>query len=956
MLAERDRRVESLYHAALERPAAVRDAFLADACGDDDALRLEVASLVALADDANGFLERPALASPTPGQTLGAYTLEVLIGAGGMGEVYKARDTRLDRIVAIKILPQEFAADPHRLHRFEQEARAIAALNDPHICTLHDVGECNGTPFLVMELVEGETIAERLARATPMPLDEVLRDASQIAHALDAAHRHGIVHRDLKPGNVMLTKTGVKLLDFGVAKLRHDPIAVDSASRLPDQIVASALVGTLPYMSPEQIEGGAVDARSDIFSFGAILFEMLTSQRALEGMTQATIVASILRAGELALAEVPQHIAALSAPVRRRLDRVLHRCLARDPDDRWQSAADLAAELAWIDAERSTENERGESADDRTSAQSRERYWMVATVLALIAASALGAWAWLRPPAPRPSEHLELLPPDGYPFDLGPATLAISPDGLQMVFVADRRLWHRALDGDPVPQPVPALEVASQQPVWSPNGRFIGLCVGSWLKGTLKKIDAVGGQVFPLAGDCAVGGAAWSPTGVIVYVGPQRNLYQVPEGGGASRPATELDAARLEDFHASPSFLPDGHRFVFFAHSLDASKSAVFLASLDSPTRTRLFEANSSVQYANGFLIYQQEGALLARPFDERTGETGEPVALDTDVYFHRANRSAAFSASANGTLIYRKFLRIQRTLTWFDRNGHPASTIGEPGLYSNARPSHDGRRLVMTKTSDSSQNGDLWIVDDLSTGRSWKMTSDRLDDDMAVWLPDDKCIAFSSNRTGQYNLYAMPSSGVRAEELLLDSPEEKFPSGSARSPRGDLLLFTLEATGRRELWAQPMTSDCRAADRAFPLTASTAIQGIGLVSPDGKWMVFDELEGVSSNKVFVQRFAAPGNSRKIPVSPGCCARWTASGTRMQILYKAQDQNLAVDVTEGSDGEPSLGPPHELFTPARAVGPLAASGDRLLFLVSPERPPQERLEVWLNWPSTLARK
>ena len=670
-----------------------------------------------------------------PGAKLGPYEILSRIGAGGMGQVWKARDTRLNRIVAIKISAAKFS------ERFAQEARAIAALNHPHICTLHDVGP----DYLVMEYVEGPQIGG------PLPLDRVLRLAIELASALEAAHRQGITHRDLKPANILVTKSGVKVLDFGLAKIEHTKEAVANDETLTKAITQEgSIVGTLQYMAPEQLQAKATDARADIFSFGCVLYEMLTGKRAFDGANTASVIAAIMD-------REPPSVAQVAPPA---LDWALRRCLAKDPDERWQSARDLRAALERV-------SHSGTEATSEPRPGHSRRMWIAAIVVATLAAVTVSAIHFREKPPETPVMRLSIAPPEKNRVD-GATAPAVSPDGRQVVFAATSddgksRLWLRPLDSLTA-QPLAGTENASY-PFWAPDNKSIGF----FAAGKLKKMDVSGGPATTLADASQSRGGTWSRDGVIVFAPtPYSGLQQVPASGGVVRPATRFDTgAPPQRF---PSFLPDGRHFLYLHGTGAREQRTLRIGSLDSPgpDRTLLGAADSSAMYAQGHLLFVRGTTLVARPFDaKRLAFTGEEVPVAEQILLlARVNNSWVFSVSANGVLAYESAGVSALHLTWLDRAGKRLGTVGDPGDLGEVQISPDRRTAAVHVFEASSGNYDIWLYDVLR-GLRTRFTFGPAPDQFPVWSPDGRVIVFSSNRTGRYDLYRKPADGSRNEELL---------------------------------------------------------------------------------------------------------------------------------------------------------------------------------------------
>jgi Tol biopolymer transport system component len=738
MASDRWRQVESLYHAALARPAGERAAFLAEACGDDAEMRAEVESLIAQVDGASSFLESPAMideVSPLSlvGRQLGAYRIDAPVGAGGMGEVYRAKDTRLGRDVAVKILPAAWVTDPQRRSRFEREARAIAALNHPHICTIHDVGHDAGVDFLVMELLEGRTLAARLARG-PLPLTEALARAIEIADALSKAHRQGIIHRDVKPGNVMLTKSGAKLLDFGLARLvRDEPTTPTSDARTNTAPLteAGAVLGTLQYMAPEQLEGRQVDARTDIWAFGCVLYEMVSGRRAFTASSDAGLISAILTSEARPLASSP-------------LDRPIRKCLAKDPDRRWQTAADLTDELRWIGGW-SAESGSSAPVSDATRRGRVPRWRLLRLAPAALALAAVGiAAGYFLHPAPEVRyTRFDIQPPLRTVW--GNGGLAISPDGRRVAFVAvsggKSSIWIREVN-DTRTRNLAGTDGADIYLFWSPDGTSLGFFADK----KLKTIPSNGGPVLSLADAPRPGGGTWNRDDVIVFapdVVSNRGLLRVPADGGPVGPLTALDAGDGDGGYRAPVFLPDGRHLLF------VSRSGIHATSLADPGhRVRVLNEASSVQFASGHLLFVSNGSLWARPFDPSAlALSGEATRIADDVDWPRdltITRASAkrgqyefsyeFSASEAGLLVYRTLGREPvRQFVWLDRGGREASRLPITGALASPVLSPDGTRL--TFSMDSSGNRDIYVVLDIEHPVPRKLSFDAGSDSWPAWF-----------------------------------------------------------------------------------------------------------------------------------------------------------------------------------------------------------------------------
>jgi len=641
-----------------------------------------------------------------PGTRLGPYEVLSAIGAGGMGEVYKARDTRLDRVIAIKVLPSDLAGRSELRERFEREAKTIANLNHPHICLLHDIGHQDGTDFLVMEYLEGETLAARLLKG-PLPLDQVLRYSIEIADALDKAHRSGVTHRDIKPGNIMLTKNGTKLLDFGLAKLKEAAAPAESVSQMPtlshNPTVQGTLLGTIQYMAPEQVEGknDEVDARTDIFAFGAVVYEMATGQKAFQGKSTASMFAEILE-------HDPPPISSLRPMTPTALDRLVKLCLAKEPERRWQSAADAAHELKWI-AEGGSELGIPAARDVRAS----RRLALVSSIAALVLGAVLASVAvWKVKPMPsQPVTRAVITLPTGDRLTFGGQEqlgIAFSPDGSQLAYLANRsgmeQIYLRKMDSLEG-KPIPGTDRGSG-PFFSPDGQWLGF----FADGKLKKISVNGGAALSLADAALPRGGSWSGRGSMLFAPGAGVLQQVFEAGGAPQAATRLE--RDATTHAWPEFLPGG-RAVLFTASTTVSNwttSQIVVQSLETGEQRVLVQGGTQPRYVrSGHLLYAQGGNLMAVPFDlQRLEVTGTTVPVTEGVLQSTTTGVAQYSVSANGTLAYVPggLQGVQNRLVWVSRSGAEQALDAPARSYVAPRISPDSRRVA------ADPDGQIWLHD----------------------------------------------------------------------------------------------------------------------------------------------------------------------------------------------------------------------------------------------------
>jgi serine/threonine protein kinase/Tol biopolymer transport system component len=866
-----------------------------------------------------------------------------------MGEVYRARDMRLERTVAIKILPPHLSSDPLRKQRFEREAKTISGLNHPHICVLFDVGQQDGIEFLVMECVEGETLAKRLEKG-PLPLEQVLKFGAQIADALDKAHRSGIVHRDLKPGNVMLTPTGAKLLDFGLAK---PAIAVSSATTLTLPASSSpvteqgTILGTFQYMSPEQIEARELDGRSDIFSLGAVLYEMLTGHCAFQGKSQLSVASAILE-------KEPAPISTFKPLIPSALNHAIRRCLAKDPEQRWQTARDLHLELTWI-----AENLSSRSAPDFAPGTKSNREilaWTAAGIFALIAAGALW-FAWSRPePAAHPL-HFKIEPPPGADFLLESAGgSAISPDGRSLVFVAvsgrRTKLWLRPLDSTAARE-LPGTENA-QYPFWSPDSQFLGF----FADGKLQRIDLLGGPPVTLAEAPNPRGAAWSSRGVVVFAPTAvSSIWRVPANGGTAKPLTTLDEPRAEFTHRWPVFLPDGNRFVYLSRGEGTGIGSIYLSSLDWPKdRTILVKessTNATYSPAHGshpeLLYWGRQQALVAQAFDSSHERlTGEviPVPGAESAAFNGALARSSVSVSNDGTvLIGTGSDRYQ--MSWLNRQGNVVSTLGQPDRYGSVRISPDGLRVAVV-LADSFSRSDLWLLE-LARAIPSRLTFIGGIFGTGNWSPDSQQIAF--HLLSGRRILVRSADGAGPEETILHSQHTVYLNDW--SADGRFLLYTQQTVeGRSELWLLPLQGD----REPEPFLKNEFNEFQGQVSPDNRWVAYCSDESGGVNEVYVTSFPAAGPRWRVSNGGGSYVRWTRNGR--EIFYRALDGTLMVATVQAGKHGLEFSTPAPLFRVWYPAGmfaypyDVAPDGQRILALM-PSRAVEDNpsLTVLVSWDS-----
>ena len=886
----------------------------------------------------------------SPNTRLGRYEIRSLLGEGGMGEVYLARDPKIGRDVAIKVLPAQFSADAERLARFEQEACAAGALNHPNVLAVHDAGQHDGAPFVVSELLEGETLREKL-RGAPLPQRKAVDYASQIARGLAAAHERGIVHRDLKPENIFITSDGrAKILDFGLAKLTQGD-GRQSQTEIPTWRVDTApgaVMGTVGYMAPEQVRGRKVDHRADIFSFGAVLYEMLTGRRAFRGESAADTLSAVLKEDPPALSESNRNV----SPALERL--VLH-CLEKDPAARFHSASDLAFALEALSGATAVSGEQATPKHALKGRGVRRREliaWGVAGAALLAALLALVLPPLWRAPQEAPAAATRFLITQPGEGEVSGAPV-ISPDGRRAVLVVrdaagKQSLWLRPLDALDAQQL--AGTEAGGQPFWSPDGRSIGFIAA----GKLKKIDVSGGTAQTLSDAASVGGA-WNREGVIVFSrSATEGLYRVPAAGGTPEPLTTLDKSRNEYVHAWPHFLPDGRHFLYVAGTSPREKSAVFLGSLDSKPPRLLLDVESSVAYAPpGHLLYALEGTLVARPFDADSLElTGEAVPVVKQLGFTQGNARAHFSVSETGTLLYRPSAAAADTqLVWFDRAGKQLDTVGAAGHYSDIRLSPDGKRVAFQRLDKENGASDVWLIE-LARGTTSRLTFDPANDGDAVWSPDGGRIVFSSTREGLPNLYQKLSSGAGGEELLLKTEDDKIANDW--SPDGRHVLYNAMSRQSSDLWVLPLFGE----RRPEPFARTDFQESGGRFSPDGRWIAYTSDES-GRFEVYVQSFPASGGKWQVSNGGGGSPRWRRDGR--ELFYLSADGKLMAVEVDGSSDTFEARVPRPLFEPR--VGAIsgdspydvAADGRRFLVKVLVEETVPAPVTVVLNWTADLKR-
>jgi serine/threonine protein kinase/Tol biopolymer transport system component len=898
------------------------------------------------------------------GSRFGPYEILAPLGVGGMGEVYKARDIRLDRTVAIKVLRAQVAADPDRRQRFEREARVISRLNHPQICTLFDIGREGDVDYLVIEYLEGETLADRLLRG-PLSLAQALQYAIQIAGALEAAHRQGIIHRDLKPANVMLTKASVKLLDFGIAKAIGLPgvgaagvgqieLNPTAAPTLPPTLtVEGTMLGTVEYMAPEQLEGRDADARSDLFAFGAVLYEMVAGRRAFVGDSQASVIAAILDCE-------PPPLTAIQPPTPPALNRLTKKCLAKDPDTRWQTAHDLLDELKWIaEGLSQTVSPTAVSAQARPDSDARSVRWIGwSAALVLLTTIAVATVAYLRRPAVDMRVYRSTFVPPASLSNL--LALALSPDGRRLAFTARDGtgrvvLWVRSLDSLS-DQALMGSEGASA-PFWSPDSRFVAF----FANGKLKKIDASGGPALSLAD--AWGSGTWGRDDVILLtggVGAGAPIARVAASGGMPSPVTSVDNT-VGETHTYPSFLPDGRHFLFTTLSQTGTGS-VYVGSLESSERTRLFDGVTNARYSQGELFFLRGTTLMAQPFDAgRLRLAGQAVPIAEQVWTSSSNQPVgAFTVSDTGVLAFQGGGTTvgKSRLVWFDRTGKEASELGEresyEGVYGNTSAevslSRDGSRATVVVPGPTGQP-DIWTFD-ISGGARTRLTFDPAGASAPIWSPDGRIVAFRSVRNGHQDLYAKASSGAGTDELLLSDGMSKIPE--SWSPDGRYILYYVNgaAPNIQDVWVLPLFGN----RKPFPFIQSPFNDRRSQFSLDGRWVAYQSNES-RQWEVYVVPFPGPGGKWQISTAGGREPRWRRDGK--ELFYLAGNTLMAAAVKADANRF-AVGAVQRLFelrspNNANEVYDVSPDGQRFLVNVVDEQPAANPITVVVNWPALLKK-
>ena len=879
------------------------------------------------------------------GTRFGPYEIIAPLGAGGMGEVYRARDSRLARDVAIKVLPAAYSSDPERLRRFEQEGRAAAALNHPNILAVHDVGTHASREsgpdvfYVVSELLDGDGLDQRMLSGA-LPMRKALEYSLQLAHGLAAAHARGVVHRDLKPANVFITTDGcVKILDFGVAKLtdRQPPAAGALPTTAATETTPGLVIGTIGYLSPEQVRGLPADHRSDIFALGAILYEMLSGRRAFAGATTADTMTAILNEDppELPLAE--RHI----PPV---LARIVDRCLEKNPGSRFQAAGDLAFAIEALSSQPGGTTARSDTA--APARMNRRVAWTVAGVVGVAFAALLAFAAMMyfgRGPLKAETTRFTISPPDGW-TTFGGVRLAVSPDGRRVVFTArstdgKAQLWLRALDAL-LAQPLPGTD-GGVNPFWSPDSRFVAF----FAEGKLKKIDVTGGLPITLCDSPGLQGGTWSRDGVIV-VGGAPNLLRVSASGGIPTAVSVL--GKEESAHSGPWFLPDGRHFLFSASGQATGTIGWtnYVGSLDSLERVHIADAAwSKALYTQGHVLFPRDTTLMAQGFDvRRFVTTGAAFPVAEQIQVVAGLGVGIFSVSENGALAYQTGTgQGMWELVWKDRGGNAVGQLGNRGTYADLQLSPDAKRVTVSLVDNAQRTRDVWQLDVLR-GLRTRFTDDPSDELASVWSPDGTRIVFNSRRKGRLDLYVKASTGVGDDALLLSDRTDKYPT--SWSADGRFILYMSVTAGRAaDLWVLPVSGE----RKPIPFAQTRFSETPGQFSPDGKWIAYASDESGRS-EVYVAAFPGPGGKWPVSTNGGSAPRWRADGK--ELFYVGGDARLMTASVSARGAAFDVGVIKPLFAVTRGIRSfydVMPDGQRFLVNSPVEAAASEPITVVLNW-------
>jgi serine/threonine protein kinase len=900
------------------------------------------------------------------GQTISQYKILEKLGEGGMGVVYKAQDTKLDRFVALKFLPPHMAASEQDKARFIQEAKSAAALNHPNVCSIIDIQEHEGNMFIVMEYVDGQTLMDK---KSSIGLKQAIEIGIQIADGLAAAHEKGIIHRDIKPENIMVRKDGiVQIMDFGLAKLA-------GTSRLTKM---GSTVGTLGYMSPEQVQGLEADHRSDIFSLGVLLYEMIAGRSPFNGAHESAILYEIVNV------DVPPMVT-VKPELDPALDAIVLECLEKDPSERYQSIAEVAKELRRFKRESSRSRASrimtpvGPNSTVRPTTTAvpsagpvtslsrimASPVWAVLSVLFLAAVIIVTLVPDISPFSEEKKVLRAFIPsPEHHNYSnvVGGGQIAISPDGSTIAFIAsdssgNTSLWTRRIDA------LQAVELPGTQgavfPFWSPDNHYIGF----FATNKLKKIEKTGGPPFTICDVITYRGASWGKDGKIVLpVDQVTGLSVVSEAGGIPVQLTELDTTRKEQTHRYPMFLPDGKHFLYFARTTASGSGsaldAICVGSVDGTVNKRLLNGISNAAYSKGYLLYMRENSLMAHAFDPDALELeGDPFPIAESVDFSTRYSVASFTVSQNGILVYMgKSAASVPELALFGPDGTKKRSFGQPEVFVNARLSTDGSMIVMDLYEVSARNADVWLLD-IVRGVKTRFTFDNSVDANPIWSPDGKSIIFSSNRNGRYDLFVKNTNGATDERVLFSSPLLKAPNDWSSDGRYVLFTSSGDPDTKTDIWAMLMAGD----QTPFPFVRSEFSEMSGAFSPDGKWVAYQSDES-GKNEVYVRPFPGPGAKWQVSTSGGRSPFWKNNGK--EIYYLNGGKIMAAQVT-GSGQTFTVGAVREYFNPSEVGGvnmgngtvrDISPDGNTILLSVSKGTLATAPLTLVVNWHEEFKKK
>ncbi|MGA7565278.1 MAG: protein kinase [Terriglobales bacterium] len=883
----------------------------------------------------------------TSGTKLGPYEIQSPLGAGGMGEVYRALDTRLDRIVAVKVLASHLSSSPELKQRMEREARAISSLNHPNICQLYDIGSQNGTDYLVMEFLEGETLAERLRKGV-MPLNEIFKIGIAVADALSVAHRQGIVHRDLKPGNIMLTKGGAKLMDFGLAKSAGTAAApaassapllsaartMSQASPVSPLTTTGTMIGTIQYMSPEQIEGREADARSDLFALGAVLYEMVTGARPFEGKSQISVASAILE-------KDPAPISATQPLTPPAFEHIISACLAKNPDDRFQTAHDVALQLKWI-----TQSGTPAVMPSKNNGKSRELLvWRILTALAVMLIALALFWR-----GSKGQEHATYF---SAPLPFAARSVAVSPNGHTVAIVGHPESERNDSIWIYEPGAQDATVLANTEgasfPFWSPDGQSLGF----FADGKMKRLTLGGAPVQTLCDAPSGRGGTWNKDGVILFTPSGTlgvGLYKISAAGGTPAQVTIPDKSLNEDSNRWPMFLPDGIHYVYSAINLSGRRDlySIYVGSLNSNEKRLVVKAKGNAAYASpGYLLFYRDQTLFAQHFDSKKFEpAGDAVPLLTDVQFFPRISEAVFSATGPGLLVAQRNADSGASqVLWFDRKGQQVGIALNPGIYGNIMLASNGRAMASDTTDPTSQNTDVWTYD-LENRSAKRLTFDPALDSLPVWSPDGSRIVFASNRELKFDLYLKDSNGAQEEKVVPQDGPDRFPTDWSRD--GKYILYVRG----QDLWYLTV-SDLRATQF---LKATSSVRSARF-SPDGKWVAYSSNES-GRWEIYVTSFPDAHGKWQVSSAGGSQPRWRGDGK--ELFYLSTDSKMmAAPVKTGSNfdaGTPTAlfqANPREMFATSEVFS-YDVSSDGQKFLINTQLKTElSPMSVVLNWNAKL---